>query len=181
MVNALLYEEPQYSLMRSQWLVAAVLKHLDPTEPRFACISVDDSHTRCFLTEACARLPVQSAQVLHVLLDNGADVHDGGFGPDTGALWASIRGQQPLDIVGKFLARNVPVSRSCALVVIRHADAAVARCVLDDKVEINSQVSVEECVEEAKKREDAEINAIVQSWARRRARGVKVAGLCYKG
>lgn len=159
--------------------MAAVLEHPDPAilqallhyEPGLDCISLDDSHLRCFLPEACTRPPSQIAPVLHVLLDHGADVHDGGFGSNTGALWAAIRCQQPPEIVGKVLARNGPVSCTCALVAIRQADAAVTRCIFDDKVKMDSRVSAEDCVAEAKKRRDTEITGIVQSWAHRRAIG----------
>ncbi|KAK8139467.1 hypothetical protein PG984_002847 [Apiospora sp. TS-2023a] len=145
-VNVLLHAEPQYSLMQSQGIVAAVLEHPDQAllqalldyEPRFAYISLDDSHIRCFIPEAWACPPLQISPVLHILLDNSAEPHDASFGPGTGALWAAYRGQQPLDIVGKVLARKGPVSRSCALAAIRHADAAVSRCVLDGKIKIDS-------------------------------------------
>ncbi|KAK8026358.1 hypothetical protein PG991_003414 [Apiospora marii] len=123
-------------------------------EPGFLCISLVHSHLCCFITEACARPP---SQILHLLLDNGAYLHDGGFGLNPGALWAATRGQQPSEIVGQILARNGPVSRSCALAPVQHAGAAVARCGFDEKIEFDARLSVEECVEGAKKRENSDV------------------------
>lgn len=60
--------------------------------------------------DACARPPEEIGPVLHVLLDYGADVHDG-WGPGGGALYAAVIGGQSLEIVERILERTGAVSR----------------------------------------------------------------------
>jgi hypothetical protein len=83
-VKFILQTYPSLSLNQSHGVVRAVLDNSDPAilqalcghERDIASFSVDYG-MRTFLTDACAQPPAQIVPVLQVLLDNGADVHDG--------------------------------------------------------------------------------------------------------
>ncbi|RFU25760.1 hypothetical protein B7463_g10572, partial [Scytalidium lignicola] len=74
--------------------------------PDFASFSID-YHGKTFLTKACARPPEKIVPVLHVLLDNGADVNDG-LGPFT-PLYAAINSVQPLEIIDKIVQNGAGI------------------------------------------------------------------------
>ncbi|KAI1405229.1 hypothetical protein F4819DRAFT_444508 [Hypoxylon fuscum] len=170
-VRFILQNYPSLSLMQLHGVVRAVLENPDPAvlqalcdhESSFASFSVDYG-MRSFLTDACARPPEEIVPVLHVLLDNGADVDDG-WGPGGGALYAAIVGGQPLEIVRKILGKSVAVSSRNINTAVGQGRADVVKLLLNQE-QIDPGVNVEEVVEGAQKSGNQEIIATVKTWTR---------------
>ncbi|KAI0503233.1 hypothetical protein F5B22DRAFT_630190 [Xylaria bambusicola] len=135
-----------------------ILQELCAHDHTFASFSVDHG-MRSFLTDACALPPAQAVPILHILLDNNADVNDG-CGPGGGALYAAIRGGQPVEIVSRILSKTKTVSGSHGILGIRRGDADIVRELFSSEA-TNRKLRVEECIEEAKKTEDEEIIKVV--------------------
>ena len=74
----------------------------------FASFSIDYAF-RSFLTEACKRPAEKMVPIIHVLLDNGADVHDG-FGPGGGALYAALLGSPLREIIERIVENGGYIS-----------------------------------------------------------------------
>jgi len=172
MVKFILHTYPSLTLSQSHGVVSAVLDNPSPSvlqalcdhDSNFASFSVDYCF-RSFLTDACSRPPALIVPVIHVLLDNGTDVHDGW--PAGYALWAAITGNQPVEIVSKILEKGGIVSSGCVVMAIRRGDADVVEALLSSR-RVSARVEAEKCVEESKKTGDEEIIAIVQTWARKK-------------
>ncbi|RYC56688.1 hypothetical protein CHU98_g9519 [Xylaria longipes] len=172
-VNLILQTYHALSLSQSHGVGRAVLGTPDPDmlqvlcahDHAFASLSVDYG-MRSLITDACALPPAQAVPILHVLLDNDADVNDG-CGPGGGALYAAIRGGQPVEIVDRILSKTSTVGGSNGIEAIRRGDVEVVRALFLNKT-ANGKFRVEECVEEAKKTGDEEIIAIVQKWAQKK-------------
>ncbi|KAJ2985384.1 hypothetical protein NUW58_g5559 [Xylaria curta] len=144
---------------------AEVLRLLCNRDRTFANFSMDCG-LRTFLTDACALPPPQAVPILHVLLDNGANVHDG-WGPGGGALYAAIIGQQPREIVEKILSKMDNVSSRAIVPAIRQGDVDIVGALLEHD-HCRSSFDVKECIKEAKKRGDKSIMQLVELWARSR-------------
>ncbi|KAI1274865.1 hypothetical protein F5Y07DRAFT_400937 [Xylaria sp. FL0933] len=172
-VKLILKTYPALSLSQSHGVVRAVLGNPDPSilqalcahDHAFASLSMDYG-MRSFITDACALPPAQAVPILHVLLDNDADVDDG-CGPGGGALYAAIRGGQPVEIVDRILSKTATVGGSNGIEAIRRGDVDIVRALFSRET-ANGKFRVEECVEEAKKTGDKEIIASVQNWAQRK-------------
>ncbi|KAI6092236.1 hypothetical protein F4821DRAFT_225184 [Hypoxylon rubiginosum] len=171
-VTFLLRTYPSFSLMQEHGVVRAVLDSPDPDilqalcehEPSFACFSVDYG-LRSFLTDACAQPPDKIAPVLHVLLDNGADVNDG-WGSGGGALYAAILGSQPLDVIGKIVDKGGVVSTRITSLAIGQGRVDIVELLLNHK-KIASTAKAEEIAEEAQKSANPEVVAIARAWAQK--------------
>ncbi|KAJ8123624.1 hypothetical protein ONZ43_g472 [Nemania bipapillata] len=172
-VKLILQTYPALKLSQGHWIARAVLGTPDPDilqtlcahDHHFASLSMDYG-LRSFLTDACALPPAQAVPILHVLLDNDADVDDG-CGPGGGALYAAIRGGQPVEIVDRILSKASMVSPSNGIAAIRRGDVDVVRALFLSET-ATRRFGVEECVEEAKKTGDKEIVASVQKWAQKK-------------
>ncbi|KAI1119753.1 hypothetical protein F5Y10DRAFT_273757 [Nemania abortiva] len=172
-VKLILRTYPALSLSQGHGVARAVLRAPDPEilqalcahDRAFASLSMDYG-MRSFLTDACTVPPAQAVPILHVLLDNDADVDDG-WGPGGGALYAAIRGGQPVEVVERILSKTSTVSSRNGLEAIRQGDVDVVRALFLSKT-ANRKFNVEECVEEAKKTGDEEIIASVQKWAQKK-------------
>jgi hypothetical protein len=122
---------------------------------------------RCFLTDACARPPEKIVPVLHVLLDNGADVNDG-WGPSGGALYAAILGSQPLEIIDKMVQKGAIVSSRVLHLVVENERLDVLEILLQ-RGRAEKSVKPDELVEWAKNRGNKEVLSVVQNFALDRA------------
>jgi hypothetical protein len=169
-VKFILQTYPSFSLNQAPGVVHAVLDNPDPAvlqvlldhEPGFASYSVD-SGMRCFLTDACARPPETIVPVLHVLLDNGADVNDG-WGPGGGALFAAVLGGQPLEIIAKIVDKGGRISTGCILSAIRRGRADVVELLLNHKRNGLAGKAGEDIRDAAQKSADKNIISVVQAW-----------------
>ncbi|KAI0196347.1 hypothetical protein F4808DRAFT_321149 [Astrocystis sublimbata] len=175
-VHLLLDTYPSISLDQCDGIVRAVLENPD-TEVLQALCNHDrtfssycfDGGFRTFLTEACTLPPSQAVPILHVLLDNDADVDDG-WGPGGGALFAAIVGKQPVEIVKKILSRSEYVDSRHIMPAIRQGRVDVIGALfLSGRVSAN--VDVAECIEEAEKQGDKGVMRLVQDLIKRNERG----------
>jgi hypothetical protein len=115
-VKYLLEKYPTYSFNEEFEIIKSILDNADAEtlrvlcahDPRLASTSMDYG-MRSFLTDACARPPEHIVAVLHVLLDNNADVNDG-LGPGGGALYAALLGAQPPIIIERIVQNGGEVS-----------------------------------------------------------------------
>lgn len=173
-VRFILQTYPSLSLSQALAVVYAVLDNPDPAilqvlldhEPGFANFSID-SGMRCLLTEACARSPEKIVPVLHVLLDNGADVNDG-CGPGGGALFAALLGGQPLEVIAKIGDKGGRISTGCVLAAIRLGRSDAVELLLDHKRNSLAGKSAGDIKDAALKSEDKDIISVVQAWTRKK-------------
>jgi hypothetical protein len=115
-VKFLLQTYPSLSLSQESGIVHSILDNADADtlrvlcahDPLFASFSIDYAFLS-FLTEACKQPPDKIVPVIHVLLDNDADVHDG-FGPGGGALYAALVGSQPREIIERIVKNGGCIS-----------------------------------------------------------------------
>ena len=123
-ITFLLTTHPTISLSQSTEIVISllstanipILRLLLTHDPSFASTSLDYG-MRTFLTDACFQPPEKINELLHVLLDAGADVNDG-MGPGGGALLAALLGGQGRDVVGKIVKRGAFVGESALAVAV---------------------------------------------------------------
>jgi hypothetical protein len=107
---------PTYSFNQEFEIIKSILDNADAEtlrvlcahDPRLASTSMDYG-MRSFLTDACARPPEHIVAVLHVLLDNNADVNNG-LGPGGGALYTALLAAQPPIIIERILQNGGEVS-----------------------------------------------------------------------
>lgn len=171
-VQFILQTYPSLSLSQVLAVVHAVLDNPDPAvlqvlldhEPGFANFSID-SGMRCFLTEACARPPEEIEPVLHVLLDNGADVNDG-WGPGGGALFAALMGGQPLEVIAKIVDRGGRISTGYVLAAIQRGRSDAVELLLYHKRNSLAGMAVGEIKEAALESADKDIISVVQAWTK---------------
>ncbi|OIW26696.1 hypothetical protein CONLIGDRAFT_646846 [Coniochaeta ligniaria NRRL 30616] len=170
-IQFILQTYPSFSLNQALGVVHAMLDNPDPAvlqvlldhEPEFASYSVDYG-MRCFLTDACARAPEEIVPVLHVLLDNGADVNDG-WGPGGGALFAALLGDQPLEIIAKIVDKGGRISTGCIFSAIQRGRADVVELLLNHKRNNLDGKAREDIRDAAQKSADKNIISIVQAWS----------------
>ena len=79
------------------------------------------------LMEACAG---GDPLIPHYLIDNGADVNEGGF-PGCGPLYAAVSQKQPLDLVEKMVESGAEITGSTLLVAFRRQDPAILEFLLN--------------------------------------------------
>ncbi|KAI1387526.1 uncharacterized protein F4822DRAFT_285401 [Hypoxylon trugodes] len=173
-VRRLLQMNPSISLMREVRIVDAILDNPDPTILRILCnhqpvfvnfffpyIHVAES----FLTKACTKPPNKINSVIHVLLDNGAQVNMG-RPPDGGALSAAIVCGQSLDIISKIINKGGIINLRTILEAIRLERADVIELLLNyGDVSPDVDANVERMTEEAVKTANEQIKRVVVAWA----------------
>lgn len=166
-VKFILQTYPSFSLSQCHGIVYAVLDNPDPVvlqalcdhERSFSSFPID-YHMRSILSDACERPPAQIVPILHVLLDNGADVDDGW--PRHGALYSAIYYKQPLEIIQKIVSKGGDINSGNLIQAIQHGRLDVTKWLFSSGKD-DPGVDVQLCVEKAKKTGDEEIIAIVQS------------------
>jgi hypothetical protein len=165
-VSYLLKTYPNHSL--SQHIRAAeslcktgnisILKILLDHESSFARISLDYA-LRCFITEACLS-PAPDSQFIHMLLDAGADLHDG-LGPGGGALLAAIMGGREKDIVVKIVKKGGDVNLRILYMAIQKERMDVLPLLLRKG---EGKVDEEDLWKWAKETGNEEIKALVEDF-----------------
>ncbi|KAI1424057.1 hypothetical protein F5Y12DRAFT_797732 [Xylaria sp. FL1777] len=176
LVKFILLTYPSLSLSQNHGIVRAVLENPDAEilhylckhDHTFASLSIDYGF-RTFLTDACALPPAQAVPILHVLLDNGADVNDG-WGSGGGGLYAAIVGHQPVEIISKMVSKDAIVGTTVIDAAIQGGDADIVRALLSSG-QISQNVAVKKCIELAEMQGDEEITRIVKDWAKSRTKG----------
>ncbi|KIM97061.1 hypothetical protein OIDMADRAFT_57703 [Oidiodendron maius Zn] len=136
----------------------AVVKFILQTYSSFS----HNYHMRSILSDACERPPVQIVPILHVLLDNGADVDDGW--PRHGALYSAIHYKRPLEIIRKIVSKGANINSGNLIQAIQHDRLDVTKWLFSSGKD-DPDVDVQLCVEKAKESGDEEIIAIAQAWA----------------
>ncbi|KAK3938221.1 hypothetical protein QBC46DRAFT_390685 [Diplogelasinospora grovesii] len=177
-VKFILHIYPSFSLSQALSIVNALLDNPDPAvlqvlcdhDPAFSSFSID-YHFQSFFTEACRRPPEKIVPVLHVLLDNGADLWDG-FGPGAGALWAALEGGQPIEIIDKIVnkAGGEMISRRNVSLAIQLGRADVVQLLLlkNHKLIRPGALNAEKVLEDAQKTANQKIITMVQTWMLKR-------------
>ncbi|KAI0907728.1 hypothetical protein F4823DRAFT_541264 [Ustulina deusta] len=169
-VHHLLFIYPSVSLHQSFRLARAVLNNPDPEILQVLCehdravanLSIGDGLIT-FLTQACTVQLPEIVPILHVLLDNDADVN-AGWGEGGGALFVAIICHQPVEIINKMLSKGARVSERIAVTAVRQGQVDNVGALFSSGC-VSPIVGVEQCIEEARIRGDEEIIRIVANWA----------------
>ncbi|KAE9366508.1 hypothetical protein N431DRAFT_561933 [Stipitochalara longipes BDJ] len=169
-VKFLLERYPTYSIYEEFGIIKSILDNGDADtlqvlcahNPRLASSSMDYG-MRCFITDACAQPPERIVPVLHVLLDNNADVNDG-WGPGGGALYAALLGSQPQIIIERIVQNGGEISYKTISVALQKERLDVLQSLLR-KGRFQNRKELEKLVQCAKETGNEEAITTVQDFA----------------